>query len=304
MSPAKISPKIIFVAGPTASGKSAFAAGLAARINGVIINTDALQVYAGLPILSAQPTAEQYAAAPHRLYSVTDAAERSSAGKWLRQAQPVIAACLATGQTPVMVGGTGLYFRALLGGLADIPDIPTEIHDATHALYEQLGEKAFRQKLAALDPDSAERIAANDRQRLTRAYEVAIHTGKALSAWQKQSDTIDFHTSPITLPFADNMMVEIERHLIMPPRDVLYAQCNQRFHVMLEQGGLREVEAILPRNLSPDLPAMKTIGVRELGAYLAGDCSLDDAITAAQQATRNYAKRQMTWFRNQWPTTI
>ncbi|MBV8060681.1 MAG: tRNA (adenosine(37)-N6)-dimethylallyltransferase MiaA [Alphaproteobacteria bacterium] len=295
--------KIILVAGPTASGKSAFAAAMAARTGGVIINTDALQIYAGLPLLSAQPTPEQRAMAPHKLYGTTDASERSSAGKWLRQAQAAIAECLQAGQTPIMVGGTGLYFQSLLGGLAEIPNIPEAAHEEAHRLYMEIGEGAFRQKLASLDAESASRIAPNDRQRLTRAYEVAIHTGKPLSAWHRASVGADLGAGSITLPYAGHVTVAVERHLIMPERDILYQQCNQRFHVMLEQGALREVEGILPRHLDDTLPAMKTIGVRELADYLSGNCSLEAAISNAQQATRNYAKRQMTWFRNQWPKT-
>ena len=278
--------KLILVAGPTASGKSATALALARKNNGTVINADAMQVYEGLPILSAQPKKTEQAAVPHLLYGILDPGTPSSAGKWLALAHEAIADTLAAGRTPILTGGTGLYFRALLGGLAEIPPIPDETREKTKKMYETEGEENFRRALAELDPGSAEKLARNDRQRLIRAYEVAAHTGKTLKEWHG--------LSPNALP-----ETAIETHMLLPARDDLYAACDKRFLTMLDHGALAEAENFLKRGLDPALPAMKTIGLRELGAYLKKETTLDEAIAKARQATRNYAKRQMTWFRNQ-----
>jgi len=279
-------PSIILIGGPTASGKSAFALRLAKERNGSIINTDAMQVYAGFPILTAQPSHEDKKAVPHLLYEIVDPAESSSAGKWLAMARKAIDDTKAAGRTPILVGGTGLYFESLMGGLADIPQIPDSVRTEVSDLYAKLGEEKFRAELAARDPESAARIARNDRQRLIRAYEVAEHTGKSLKEWQKKS--------------SEGCAFEAERHLLMPEREKLYAACDKRFLQMIERGAIDEVKKLLSRNLSPALPAMKILGVREIAAHVRGEISLKDAIAKAQQMTRNYAKRQMTWFRNKW----
>jgi tRNA dimethylallyltransferase len=278
--------KIILVAGPTAAGKSALALDLARKNNGTIINTDAMQIYAGLPILTAQPLATEQKEIPHELYGVLDPAEASSAGRWLALATAAIEKTTAIGRTPILVGGTGLYFRALLGGLAEIPPVPDEVRQKVEKLYDEWGEERFRAELAKLDRDSAAKHARNDRQRLIRSYEVAKHTGKSIGYWQKQG-------SGRTKNFAPDI------HLLLPPREGLYAACDRRFLKMMEQTAVEEVKTFLARKLDPTLPAMKTIGVREIGAYLNGEWTLDEAIAKSQQATRNYAKRQMTWFRNQ-----
>lgn len=280
--------KMILVAGPTAAGKSATALDLAHKNNGAIINADAMQIYEGLPILSAQPLPEERKQCPHALYGVLNPAMASSAGIWLGLAQQAILEAHEAGHTPILVGGTGLYFRALLGGLADIPPIPEAKRAETKTLYDEIGEQKFRAELAKLDPDSATRIARNDRQRLIRAYEVARHTGKTLGEWQKRGSRLEAREEN-----------DYELHLLTPPREELYTACDRRFLRMIEQGAIEEVRNFLTRGLSPELPAMKTIGVREIGAYLRGEIALDEAIAKAQQATRNYAKRQLTWFRNQ-----
>jgi tRNA dimethylallyltransferase len=282
--------KIILIGGPTASGKSALAMKIARETasGGTIINADAMQVYAGLPLLTAQPSVEDKAEIRHLLYEVTDPAEASSAGKWLALARATIAEVQAQGRMPILVGGTGLYFEALCGGLADIPPIPDEVRCEVSDLYDALGEEKFRAGLAALDGESASRIERNDRQRLIRAYEVATHTGKALGDWYSASAG------------DENDGTEYERHLLMPDRAHLYAQCDRRFEMMMERGAIEEVRALMARNLSPDLPAMKILGVREIAAYLNGETTLPAAISKTQQMTRNYAKRQMTWFRNRW----
>lgn len=280
--------RLILIGGPTASGKSALAAERAAALGGTVINADAMQVYAGLPILSAQPEAALRTKAAHVLYEVMDPAEAGSAGKWLPLAVAAIKDCWRGGGTPILVGGTGMYFRALTEGLADIPAIPDEVRAKATALYDEQGEAAFREALHILDADGAAKFAAHDRQRLIRAYEVVLHTGKPIAAWQREG-------AP-PLPAC-----VIERHVVLPPRDELYARCDARFLTMVAAGAVDEVRGLMQRRLDPQLPAMKMIGVRELAAHLRGELSLDAAVAKAQQMTRNYAKRQMTWFRNQWP---
>jgi len=276
---------IILIAGPTASGKSALAAMLAERLGGVVINADAMQVYRDLPILTAQPEATPHI--PHWLYETVDPAQSFSAGQWLAAARAAIQQARAAGLRPIIVGGTGMYFQSLLKGLAAIPDIPPELRQQLQQDYRQSGEAAIRARLAVLDPEAAQRIEQNDQLRLLRALEIVLTTGKTQRAWQ------------------ENMVggigaEQVKPILLMPPREALYAACDRRFMQMIERGAIAEVEALIPRALSPDLPAMKIIGVREITAFLAGAATWDDTCRLAQQATRNYAKRQMTWFRNQW----
>jgi tRNA dimethylallyltransferase len=281
-------PKLILIAGPTAAGKSARAQDIAQREKGVIINADAMQVYGGLPILTNQPDAKARQHVPHLLFGTVDPTQRFSVGKWRTAAIKAIGVALGKKETPILVGGTGLYFKALLEGLADIPDVPEDIRLKTEAHYTKVGEDTFRAELATLDPESVARIAKNDRQRLVRAFAVGAHTGKSLTYWQERDPEID-------LP--DDLA--IEEHLLMPPREELYAACDKRFVEMIDQGAVDEVRTFLMRNLDPDLPVMKTIGLREIGAHVRNEISLAEAIAKAQQATRNYAKRQMTWFRGQ-----
>jgi tRNA dimethylallyltransferase len=281
-------PVLHLIAGPTASGKSALALDIARRERGTIINADAMQVYAGLPVLTAQPEPQDKKEIPHELYEVFDPAERSSAGKWRTLAEDVIRRAVESGRTPILVGGTGLYFKALLEGMADIPDIPETVREESRRLYAELGSEAFRAELAKRDPESAERLKPNDKQRLIRAYEVAKHTGKPIGYWQSASSSRTGAEQCVFRP-----------RLLMPPREELYAACDRRFLAMMERGAVDEVRDLLARKLDPDLPAMKILGVRELAAMLRGEMPRDDAVAKAQQATRNYAKRQMTWFRNQ-----
>jgi tRNA dimethylallyltransferase len=281
-------PLITLLAGPTASGKSRRALELAQRTGAVIINADSQQLYADLRLLSARPSVEEEALAEHRLYGVADAADAWSVGRWSRTVMPVLAD-LAAGKRPaLLVGGTGLYFTALTMGLADIPDVPAEVRDAAGADFDADGEAAFRRRLAGIDPAAEARIEAGDRQRLTRAWAVAQHTGRALSDW-----TAD--TRPLLAPESWTGLV------IEPEREVLYANCDRRVAQMIEAGALDEVRALVARGLDPALPAMKAVGVREFAAHLAGETTLAAAVEATRQATRNYAKRQLTWFRNQTP---
>lgn len=281
-------PLITLIAGPTASGKSRLAMDMAASTGAVILNADSQQLYADLRVLSARPSEADEAEAEHRLYGVADAAEAWSVGRWTRAVMPLLAELADAGRPALLVGGTGLYFTALTKGLADIPEVPDQVRDAVAAAFDDEGEPLFRRRLAALDPAAAARIEQGDRQRLTRAMAVAEHTGRALSDW-----TAD--TTPLLAPGSWTGLV------VEPERERLYANCDLRVGLMVEQGAVEEVRALMARDLSPDLPAMKAVGVREFAAHLAGETTLNQAIDATRQSTRNYAKRQLTWFRNQTP---
>ncbi len=281
-------PLITLIAGPTASGKSRLALALAAKSGAVILNADSQQLYADLRVLSARPSVEEEAQAEHRLYGVADAGDAWSVGRWTRAILPMLVELRAEGQPALIVGGTGLYFTALTKGLADIPDIPIEAREEAGALYDTEGEAAFRLRLTAFDPPAAAAIAPGDRQRLTRAWAVARATDKSLSDWQAS-------TKPLLEPRT------YERIVVEPDRAALYANCDARVAVMVEQGALDEVKALAARGLDPVLPAMKAVGVREFARHLAGEIPLETAIDQVRQATRNYAKRQLTWFRNQTP---
>ena len=281
-------PLITLLAGPTASGKSRRALEMAARTGAAIVNADSQQLYTDLRVLSARPSAEEEAMAEHRLYGVADAADAWSVGRWSRAVMPVLTELAAEGRPALLVGGTGLYFTALTKGLADIPNVPVEIRDAAGTAYDTEGEAAFRRALTGVDPAAEARIEAGDRQRLTRAWAVAQHTGRALSDW-----TAD--TRPLLEPGSWTGLV------IEPEREALYARCDRRVAQMIEAGALDEVRALVARGLDPALPATKAVGVREFAAHLAGEMTLEAAVEATRQATRNYAKRQLTWFRNQTP---
>jgi tRNA dimethylallyltransferase len=275
--------QIAIVAGPTASGKSALALALAEEFAGTIVNADSQQVYRDLAVLSARPGAAEMARAPHRLYGAIDAAENCSVGRWLALADAEIDAACAAGRLPILVGGTGLYLEALLDGLAELPPIPVAAREEARALHAQLGGAAFRERLAALDPVGAAKLVTSDTQRLTRAYEVVRATGRPLSAWQQQ------HTPPRHLRAA--------AVVLLPEREPLYRACDSRVQRMMAEGAEDEVRALLARELPAHLPAMKAVGVRELRAWLDGAMTRETTIAAMQQATRQYVKRQYTWFR-------
>ncbi|MGR4867047.1 tRNA (adenosine(37)-N6)-dimethylallyltransferase MiaA [Caulobacter sp. LARHSG274] len=279
---------ITLIAGPTASGKSALALRLARALDGEIVNADSMQLYAGLRVLTAGPSPEELAQAPHHLFAVADAADGWSVGRWLSAAAAALAEIAARGRHAIVVGGTGLYFRALTHGLAEVPPVPETQREVSGLLYAAQGEPAFRDLLAALDPAAEVRIEVGDRQRLVRAHAVAVATGKPLTAWQTD-------TKP-------TLAAGTWRGLVLdPPRPELYARCDARLGLMVEHGALDEVAAMEARDLDPSLPALKAVGYRELAAHLRGETSLDEALDAARQETRRYAKRQMTWFRNQTP---
>jgi tRNA dimethylallyltransferase len=275
----------LVIAGPTASGKSALALALAEAQKGVVINADSLQCYRDLRILTARPDAAAEVRAPHRLYGFLDAGERGSAGRWRELALAEIDRARAAGRLPIVVGGSGLYLRALTRGLAPIPEIPEAIREEVLALHRRLGNAAFREHLAELDPAAVERLAPGDTQRLLRAYEVVRSTGRPIGYWQGQP-----HRPP---------PLRFRTILLMPPRRALYAAADARFAAMIAAGAFDEAAALAERRLDPGLPAMQAAGLPELLAHLQGALPRAAAIAAAQRATRRYAKRQITWFRHQ-----
>jgi len=278
-------PRAVLIAGPTASGKSALAVALAERLNGVVINADSMQVYAELAILTARPGASEVARAPHRLYGHIPAKEAYSVGRWLVDVRDALQATSAEGRLPIIVGGTGLYFEALLKGLSPVPSISPDIRAHWRAESARLGPELLHAELAKRDPEMAARLRASDPQRVSRALEVVDSTGRSLAAWQEQTGA----------PLIASQ--EALRVVLMPTREALYTCCNSRFDAMLEAGALTEVAALMAQDLPPELPAMRATGVRELAGHLRGDLGIEQAAEAAKAETRRYAKRQATWIR-------
>jgi tRNA dimethylallyltransferase len=281
---------VILIAGPTASGKSAAALALAEKIGGEIVNADAMQVYRDLRILTARPSPAEEAAVRHHLYGVLDGAERCSAGRWARLAGEAVRDILARGRPAIIAGGTGLYFRALEDGLSPIPEIPPAAREQACDRLKELGAEAFRAEVVERDPAMA-RLPEGDAQRLLRAWEVFEATGERLSHFQALP----------RIPLIESIAARI---VIEPPRDILYARCDARAAAMLEEGALEEVRVLTARGLDPALPAMKALGVVEISAFLRGAVTKAEAMALLQQNTRRFAKRQLTWFRNQaagWP---
>ena len=278
-------PQAILIAGPTASGKSGAALDLARRLDGTVINADSMQVYRELSVLTARPSAREEAEVPHRLYGVVSAAEAYSAGRWLKDAAGAVSEAKEAGRLPVLVGGTGLYFKALTEGLAPVPDIPPEIRAHWRAEAERIGPAALHGALRARDPALAARLVPTDPQRIVRALEVIDATGVSLAEWQ--SGTAPAVLSPET----------VLKIIVAPERDTVYAAIDARFDRMLAEGALEEARALAELDLDPGLPAMRAHGVRELLGHLAGAVSLEEASAKAKTETRRYAKRQMTWAR-------
>ena len=281
-------PPLALIAGPTASGKSDLAVrlALALRAQGreaVVINADSAQVYADLAVLSARPTIAEMHGIEHRLFGTWDGAIACSAADWAAEARAVIAKVHARGAVPVLVGGTGLYLRTLLDGIAPVPTIAADIRKVVRALPTADAYNALQRE----DPARAALLAPSDSARIARALEVVRSTGRPLGDWQSE------------LTGGIGPSVTLHPVVLLPPRDWLYARCDQRFAQMLERGALVEVEALLARQLDPDLPAMRAIGVTEIATLLAGTTSRAEAEARGAQATRNYAKRQFTWLRNQ-----
>jgi tRNA dimethylallyltransferase len=280
----------VLIAGPTASGKSAAALALAERLNGVIVNADSMQVYREAPVLTAQPSAADLARLPHRLYGHIGAREVYSVGRYSEDAAVALAEIRGAGRIPIFVGGTGLYFAALTEGLAAIPPIPAETRAAARALAAAIGTPALHARLAAVDPLTAARLRPSDSQRVLRAWEVFAATGRPLAAWQ---------AAPAAPLLKD---LRIAGFVLDPPRPLLRARIAERFEAMLGAGGLAEAAAL--SGIDPALPAAKLLGLRPLQALAAGTIGREAALETAITATRQFAKRQMTWFRHRMPHYI
>ncbi|MCC7167289.1 MAG: tRNA (adenosine(37)-N6)-dimethylallyltransferase MiaA [Rhodospirillales bacterium] len=275
---------LLVIAGPTGSGKSGLALALAQRLRGVIVNADALQLYRDLRLLTARPSASDEARVPHRLYGILGPDESSAAGWWRGQAVAAIDEAWAAERLPILVGGTGLYLKALLEGLSPMPAIPDAVRQAARALAERIGGPALHAELARRDPLMAARLRPSDRQRVTRAWEVIEATGRSLALWQAEKGQ----------PFA----ARTHAILLMPERTALRASLDVRFLAMVEGGGQDEARSLIA---SPaDWPIRRALGLNELISYLKGEISYPQAIAQAQAATRAYAKRQATWFRHQF----
>ena len=278
-------PKAILIAGPSASGKSAAALLLAERLRGTVINADSMQVYRELRILTARPAAAELARSPHRLYGTIPAAEACSVGRWLEAAAGAIGEAEGEGRVPVLTGGTGLYFKALVEGLAPVPDIPPEIRKYWRDLAATMGAENLHRELAVRDPAMAARLNPTDKQRLVRALEVIDATSVSLAEWQGAG------AAPVLSP------ERVLRLVIAPEREALYAAIDARFDGMIESGAIEEVRTLLALGLDPGLPAMRAHGVREFANYLSGQTGRAAAIAKTKTETRRYAKRQMTWLR-------
>jgi tRNA dimethylallyltransferase len=285
-------PAVILISGPTTSGKSALAMALAERIGGSIVNADSMQVYRDLRVITARPSAQDEARIPHRLYGHVDASENYSVGRWCRDAGEAMAEIAEAGRVPILVGGTGLYFKALTTGLAAVPPVPAEIRSQVRGRLASEGVPPLYAELMQRDPETAYRLMPNDRSRICRALEVMLATGRSLSDWHREG----------LPPLLDS--ARVAKVFIAVERRELVARIETRFAAMLDAGALAEVKALAARNLDPLLPAMKAHGVPWLIQHLNGAISLDEAAAGAIMDTRRYAKRQVTWFRNQmkeWP---
>jgi tRNA dimethylallyltransferase len=281
--------RAVLIAGPTASGKSALALALAEALGGTIINADAMQVYRDLRIVTARPTPEEEARAPHLLYGHVDAAENYSVGRWCVDASAALAAVEREGRLPILAGGTGLYFKALTRGLAAIPPIPSQMRSAVRERLKREGIAALYAELSARDPASARRLMPGDRARISRALEVALATGRSITDWHARGmePALDPHA-------AVKVFLDVDRAQ-------LYRRIDSRFDAMLASGALDEVRALAGRQLDPALPAMKAHGVPWLIRHIRSEIDLPAAVDAAKRDTRRYSKRQATWFRHQLP---
>jgi tRNA dimethylallyltransferase len=279
--------RAVLIAGPTASGKSALALDVAESLRGVIVNADSMQVYRDLRVITARPTPDDETRAAHKLYGFVDAAENYSVGRWCRDVEEVLTEIGRQDRVPILVGGTGLYFKALTSGLAAVPPIPADIRTSVRGRLQQVGAPALHAELMRLDPATAQRVTANDRSRISRALEVALATGRALSDWHREGPP------PLIDP------ARAVKVFITCERKELVRRIEARFEAMMKSTALDEVRRLAERKLDPILPAMKAHGVPWLIRHLDGEISREAAIAGAVMDTRRYAKRQLTWFRNQ-----
>ncbi len=277
---------VLVIGGPTASGKSGLALGVAQKTNGAIINADSMQLYDGLGILTAQPSTEDKAAITHRLYACLAPSDICSSAKWRDMALSEIETVLAEGRLPIITGGTGFYIKTLIHGISPIPDMPPDIRARVSARQREIGNPAFHAELAKRDPVMAAKLHPFNTQRLVRAAEVLESTGKSLAEWQE--------IPPVPPP----AHLKFVTATLLPPRARLYAQCDARFETMLKSGALEQVKAF-SKIATPAIPLAKALGYPELSSHLAGEITLAEAATLAQASTRHYAKRQVTWFRHQ-----
>lgn len=280
----------ILIHGPTASGKSALSVALAKRLGGEVINADSMQVYRDLRLISARPSAAEMEGVPHHLFGHVPASERYSTGKWLDEVRPVITKVQRRGKVPIIIGGTGLYHLALIEGLSEIPPVPEEVRADITDLFRAGGVAALREKLEQIDMETAQRLGEGDRQRLSRALEVFLVTGKSISSFQNNRSRAILDDEP-WLGVA-----------LTPPRARLYSRIDRRFEGMLMEGAMEEARALAAQNLPDDLPAMKAHGIPWLLAYLRGEMSAEAAAENAKRDTRRYAKRQFTWIGRQFPS--
>jgi tRNA dimethylallyltransferase len=278
---------IIIIFGPTASGKSSLAIDLAQAFNGTVINADSMQVYKELRILTARPSSKDMALVPHRLFGDLLSESPCSVGQWLGLATDEIKNTWSDNRLAIVAGGTGMYVKALREGLAAVPKIPAIINAEVRSLYKKIGGDAFLEQLSIVDPKASKAIPANDSQRLTRALAVVRATGITLDVWQAGQ------------AIGPSLPARFFVITILPDRKALYIACEERFDAMLDAGALIEVENLLSLGLDPLMPAMKAVGVSELSRYLTGEINLENAVVSAKKATRNLAKRQLTWLRNQ-----
>ncbi len=281
--------KAVLIAGPTASGKSALALELAQKAGGAVINTDSMQVYRDLRVLTARPSLAEEAAVPHRLYGCVDAAVNYSAGHYVRDAKEVLDEVRRGGGLPIFIGGTGLYFKALTRGLSAVPPVPDEVREAVRLRLDRDGVEALHAELARRDAAAAARLNVRDRTRIARALEVIEATGRPLAEWHAD-------TTPPLLPEGSYRAL-----FIAPEREALYARIDARFDAMLADGALEEVTRLAARGLDPLLPAMKAHGVPALIRHLRGEITREEAAMIGKADTRHYAKQQFTWFRHQLP---
>ncbi|MGV1756253.1 tRNA (adenosine(37)-N6)-dimethylallyltransferase MiaA [Rhizobium sp. A22-96] len=277
----------ILITGPTASGKSALAVELARAHDGVVINADSMQVYDTLRLLTARPSEEDMEGIPHHLYGHVPAGRAYSTGVWLREATELVARLRGERKLPVFVGGTGLYFKALTGGLSDMPAIPLEIRNSLRARLLAEGAEILHRELAARDAPVAESLNPQDGQRIVRALEVIEATGQSIAAYQGKTGLVVIDPD------------RAQKIVVLPERTLLHQRINGRFEAMLAMGAEEEVRALLALDLPAEMPVMKAIGVSQIAAMLRGEMTRDEVLETASAATRQYAKRQMTWFRNQ-----